>query len=164
MENDTLYIARSVSIGCGCAKNLGTHHGTFHPNGTHIYLPSNEGNVHVINYQTMEVEHVIKSGIGSGHVKFVPTREIAVITNHKDTFITIVDTKLHKHIKDVTVSGESINNTILQSHTSYLDKDENYFYAFATDNGVFYKLDLETLEVVKELVTGGTPMQGCISD
>ena len=130
--------------------------------GQHIYLPSNEGNVHVINYCTMKVEHVIKSGIGSGHVKFVPTRDMAVITNHHGTFVSIVDTKQHTHIKDVEVSGLSINDTILQSHTSYLGKAENYFYAFATDNGVFYKLDLEALEVVDELYTGGTPKQGCI--
>jgi len=110
----------------------------------------------------MKVEHVIKSGIGSGHVKFVPTRDMAVITNHHGTFVSIVDTKQHTHIKDVEVSGLSINDTILQSHTSYLGKAENYFYAFATDNGVFYKLDLEALEVVDELYTGGTPKQGCI--
>lgn len=162
LENNKLCITRVVAIGNDCEQDLGTHHGTFHPNGQHIYLPSNEGNVHVINYCTMKVEHVIKSGKGSGHVKFVPTRDMAVITNHHDTFVTVVDTKLHIHIKDIEVSGSSINDTILQSHTSYLGKNENYFYAFATDNGVFYKLDLETLEVVDELYTGGTPKQGCI--
>lgn len=164
LDNNKLSISREVTIDCGDEKNLGVHHGTFHPDGVHIYLPSNEGRVHVINYHTMKVETTIKSGKGSGHVKFVPSRNIAVVTNHKDTFITIVDTKHHTHIKDIKVSGESIHGTILQSHTSYLDKDEKYFYAFATDNGVFYKLDLETLEVVDELYTGGTPKQGCFLD
>ncbi len=164
LVDNKLCITRSIDLGSENVKEKGAHHGTFDLNGQYIYLPSNEGNVHVINYFTMKVESIIKSGKGSGHVKCVPTRDIAVVTNHKDTFVTIIDTKLHKHIVDVNVSGESINNTILQSHTSYLSKDEKYFYAFATDNGVFYKLNLETFEVVETLYTGGTPKQGCILD
>jgi hypothetical protein len=58
------------------------------------------------------------------------------------------------------VSDEAINGEMLQSHTQYVDKDENYFYAFATDNGVFYELDLAKLEINRTLYTGGTPKQG----
>jgi hypothetical protein len=36
----------------------------------------------------------------------------------------------------------------------------DYFYAFATANGVFYELDLETLTVSRTVKTGGTPLQG----
>ncbi len=36
----------------------------------------------------------------------------------------------------------------------------DFFYAYATDNGVFYELDLETLEISRTVDTGGTPLQG----
>ena len=49
---------------------------------------------------------------------------------------------------------------ILQSHSSFVHPDMNFFYAFATDNGVFYELDLETLKVSRTLYTDGTPLQG----
>jgi hypothetical protein len=63
-------------------------------------------------------------------------------------------------INDVTVSGTSINAEILQSHSSFVHPNMDYFYAFATDNGVFYELDLETLTVSRTVKTGGTPLQG----
>ena len=59
------------------------------------------------------------------------------------------------------VSDASINGTILQSHTSFTDLEGNFFYAFASDNGKFYELDLNSLEVTRTLQTGGTPKQGC---
>jgi hypothetical protein len=36
----------------------------------------------------------------------------------------------------ITVSTEQEKGQILQSHTSFVDADENYFYSFATDNGI----------------------------
>ncbi|MCK5676990.1 MAG: hypothetical protein KAH72_00745, partial [Flavobacteriaceae bacterium] len=71
-----------------------------------------------------------------------------------------IDTTTHTRKANVEVSGPSINGEILQSHSSFVHPNMDFFYAFATDNGVFYELDLETLEVSRTVDTDGTPLQG----
>ncbi len=161
LEGDHLSIKRTVSFGCKNVEDMGSHHGTFHPDGKHVYMGSREGKMHVIDIVNMKLEKSIITGKGSGHTTFIPQRNLAIVTNHHDTFITIVDTTTNTKIKDLNVSGASINGTILQSHTSFTDLNGDFFYAFATDNGIFYEVDLDTLEVSRTLYTGGTPKQGC---
>jgi len=139
---------------------MGSHHADMHPDGIQMYVGSTEGNVYVLDTHTMEIKSTIPVGIGAGHTTFVSERNIAVVTNHRDTFVTIVDTLTNSAIKNVTVSGDSINGEILQSHSTFVHPNMDFFYAFATDNGIFYELDLETLEVSRSVKTGGTPLQG----
>ncbi len=139
---------------------MGSHHADMHPDGVHMYIGSTEGNTYVLDTQSMQIITKIPTGLGAGHTTFVPERNIAVVTNHKDTFVSIVDTKTHTLIKNVTVSPEQENGAILQSHSTFVHPDMNHFYAFATDSGIFYELDLETLEVSRTAETGGTPLQG----
>ena len=160
LEEDKLVVEKEMDIGFDESVSKGIHHIAFHPTDELIYAPSKEGTLYVIDYKNMKIQSTIKTGKGSGHISFVEKRDLAIITNHTDTFVTVIDTKNHKHLKDVTVSGEAINGTMLQSHTQYVDEEQNYFYAFATDNGIFYELDLKKLEVSRELYTGGTPKQG----
>lgn len=160
LKDDKLIVGKKMDIGFDESVEKGLHHVSFHPTEEILYMPSKEGKVYVVDYKNMKVKSTIKTGKGSGHIIFVPTRDLAIVTNHKDKFITIINTKTNKHIKDIVVSDDSINNTILQSHTQYVDEDENYFYAFATDNGLFYELDLEKLKISRTLYTDGTPKQG----
>jgi DNA-binding beta-propeller fold protein YncE len=153
-------IEREVSIGFDANVEKGTHHAAFHPTLPYIYLPSKEGKLYVIDTVGMKLITTIETGKGSGHVCFVPKRNLAMVTNHHDTYVTIIDTNTHTKVKNIKVSGESINDTILQSHTQYLDEAQDHIYAFASDNGIFYELDLETLEISRTLDTGGTPKQG----
>jgi len=152
--------ASLAEVGDPIISKMGSHHADVHPDGTHMYVGSTEGNVYVIDMLKMQVVETVKAGLGAGHTTFVPERNLAVVTNHKDKFVTIIDTTTHTKVTDVKVSGPSINDEILQSHSSFVHPDMNYFYAFATDNGVFYELDLETLEVSRTLETEGTPLQG----
>ena len=161
LADDKLIVGKKMDIGFDESITKGIHHISFHPtNKELLYVPSKEGTLYVVNYKKMKVESTIKTGKGSGHITFVPKRDLAIVTNHNDTFISIVDTKTDKLIKNIEVSEDAINNTILQSHTQYVDKDENFFYAFASDNGKFYELDLENLIITRILYTGGTPKQG----
>ena len=48
----------------------------------------------------------------------------------------------------------------MQSHTNFVSPDSMYYYAFASDNGVFFELNLKSLMVSRTLVTGGAPVQG----
>ncbi len=139
------------------------HHATFHPNGVDLYVGSKVGEVLVINTTHMKIIKKIKTGRGSGHTTFVPQRHLGIVTNHGDTFISIINTSTHTKIKDLTVSGAPINDIIMQSHTSFTDANGDFFYAFASNNGFFYEVNLETLEVSRKLYTGGTPVQGCFT-
>ena len=153
----------SVALsGAGAAlADMGSHHADMHPDGVHIYVGSNEGNMYVVDTSTMSIINTIPTGAGTGHTTFVPDRGIAIVTNHKDTFVTVIDIANHTFIKNVTVSGPQIHaNTILQSHSTFVHPNMDDFYAFATDNGIFYELDLEKLEVSRTVETGGTPLQG----
>jgi len=141
----------------------GGHHATFHPNGKHIYVGSSSGSLIVINSKNMDKVREITTGEGSGHTTFVPQRNLAIVTNHNANFISIIDSSHHKKIKDLNVSGVSINDIIMQSHTSFADAQGDFFYAFASNNGFFYEVDLNTLKVTRTLNTGGTPVQGCFT-
>ncbi len=161
-DNKSVFVGQAdlTEAGDPVIPDMGSHHADVHPDGKHMYVGSTEGNVYVVNMRQMEVIKSFKAGLGAGHTTFIPDRNLAVITNHKDTFITIVDTVGHRKMEDITVSGESENDQILQSHTSFVHPNMDFFYAFATDNGIFYELDLETLKVTRTLDTGGTPLQG----
>lgn len=139
---------------------MGSHHADLHPNGKHIYIGSTEGNMYVVNRHEMVVSDVISTGAGCGHTRFVPSKDLAITTNHKDTFVSVIDSRTHEKIKDVTVSGEQMYGQILQSHTNHVDEDGDHYYAFASDNGIFYELSLDDLEINRSVSTGGTPRQG----
>lgn len=149
-----------AKVGDPIIASMGSHHADLHPDGKHIYVGSTEGHVYVINMKQMKIVKKIQAGLGAGHTTFIADRNLAVITNHKDTFVSIIDTVTHTNIKNVPVSGKSIYGEILQSHSSFVHPDKKHFYAFATDNGIFYELDLETLTVSRTLYTDGTPLQG----
>lgn len=126
----------------------------------HIYVGSTEGNLFVINRNSKELVRTIKTGLGTGHTRFIPSRNMAIITNHHDTFVSVINTENHSKIKDIEVSGSKINGEILQSHTNYVSPDHMFYYAFASDNGIFYEINLQDLQVSRILETGGVPVQG----
>ncbi|WP_237731589.1 YncE family protein [Bathymodiolus thermophilus thioautotrophic gill symbiont] len=159
IDQEEIFINRAQSL-YGNPEKMGSHHADLHPDGRHIYVGSTQGYMYVINRDNMGIVNIIKTGLGSAHTTFIPKRNLAIVTNHKDTFVTIINTETHKNIKNITVSTEQEKGQILQSHTSFVDADENYFYSFATDNGTFYELDLKLLDISRTLHTGGTPKQG----
>lgn len=160
VKGNQIELKRSVDLSGFNPANMGSHHADLHPNGKHIYMGSTEGHTFVIDREQMQIDSVINTGSGSGHTKFIASRNMAVITNHKDTFLTIVDADTHTKITDVTVSPAQANGQILQSHTSFVDFEGDNFYAFASDSGIFYELNLDSLSITRTVDTGGTPRQG----
>ena len=149
----------------GDPTEMGSHHADFHPDGQHIYVGSTEGQLFVLDSKSESVNEqviaTIETGFGTGHTRFVPSRELAIVTNHNDTFVTLINTKNHKKIGIIEVSGPQQNaGEILQSHTSYVSPDNNFYYAFASDNGIFFEINLQNLTVSRILETGGVPVQG----
>jgi len=151
---------RTVSLRGFPVETMGSHHADLHPNGVHIYVGSTEGHMFVVNRYSMRVVRVINTGRGSGHTRFIPQRNLAVVTNHRDTFVTLINTRRHRKIKNIDVSPEEENGQILQSHTNHVTEDATAYYAFASDSGVFFEIDLDDRRVSRTLDTQGTPLQG----
>ena len=156
---DRLKLVDQISLP-GDPTVMSAHHADFHPDGQHIYVGSSEGHLFVIDRETKSIVSTIETGLGTGHTRFVAAKNLAIVTNHHDTFVTVIDTVNHSKVKDIVVSGPKINGEILQSHTNYVSPDSNFYYAFASDNGTFFELNLKKLEVGRTLHTGGVPVQG----
>ncbi len=156
---DRLVLVDQISLP-GDPTVMSSHHADFHPDGQHIYVGSSEGHLFVINRENKHIVSTIKTGLGTGHTRFVPAKNLAIVTNHHDTFVTVVNTENHSKIKDISVSGPKTKGEILQSHTNHVSPDSKYYYAFASDNGTFFELNLKKLKVSRTLHTGGVPVQG----
>jgi len=153
VQGNNLALSRQTDVAGGL------HHPAVLPNGREIYAATTKGTVQVINADTMQVIKEIPAGKGAAHVMLVPNRDMAVIVNHKDTFVTVIDTKTHEKIKDIEVAIDNPDvDTFLQAHSARLSDDGKYFYNFAADNGTYFRVNLDTLSLDGEIVTGGTPM------
>jgi WD40 repeat protein len=130
---------------------MGSHHADFHPDGVHIYVGSAEGHVFVVNKNTMEIVTMIKTGKGSGHTTFVPLHNVAFVTNHNDTHMTVIDTINHRKLMNIKVATTSSPDYKSQAHTSGVSADQRYFYSAASHDGVFFRIDVEKLVHGKKL-------------
>jgi YVTN family beta-propeller protein len=145
-------------------EEMGAHHGDFVPNKTLLYVGSKEGMMYIINYKTMKVETKLLAGLGAGHTKMIPEKDLAITINHKDKFVTIFDTKHSEIIKDLIISDlpdSDVDEKTIQAHPNYfVSKDLKYFYMFLTEEARFVKIDLNSLELADSLYVGGKPAMG----
>ncbi|MBE9550203.1 MAG: hypothetical protein IMF09_12430 [Proteobacteria bacterium] len=139
---------------------MGSHHADFHPDGVHIYIGSAEGHVFVVNKNTMKIITMIDTGKGSGHTTFIPMHDLAIVTNHNDTHMTVIDTVEHKKLQDIEVASSADPTYKSQSHTSGVSADMQYFYSAASHDGEFFEIDLNTLEVSRRVYLGGNVLMG----
>ncbi len=138
----------------------GLHHPGVHPSANVIYAPTSNGEVQIIDRESMDLISTVEAGKGAGHVVFIPERNLALIVNHEDTFMTAIDMRTHEKIKDFEVAIDDPNHSSsLQAHTGRVSADKKYFYNFGSDSGTFFRVDLDTLEVDKTVYTGGVPKQ-----
>jgi YVTN family beta-propeller protein len=140
-------------------STMGSHHADFHPGGVYIYIGSAEGHVFVINKSTMKIEAMVDSESGSGHTTFLPTRDLAIITNHNSEYMTVIDTVNHQFVKNIKVASSASPEYKSQAHTSGVSLDEKYFYSTASHDGDFFRIDLDTWDISK-LHIGGNLLMG----
>jgi len=138
---------------------MGAHHADFHPDGIHIYVGSAEGHLFVIDRDTLKFAAMIDVGVGAGHTTFAPSRNLAIVTNHNSTYMSVIDTKEHKLLRNITVANSASPGYKSQAHTSGISLDMKYFYSAASHDGVFFRIDLDTWELT-ELYLGGNPLMG----
>jgi DNA-binding beta-propeller fold protein YncE len=139
---------------------MGVHHADFHPDGVYIYVGSAEGHLFVIDKDSMEIQKMIETGAGSGHTTFAPMHNLAFVTNHNDTYMTVIDTSNHTWLKNIEVASSASPDYKSQAHTSGVSPDMKYFYSAASHDGVFFEIDLDTLEVSRTLYLGGNVLMG----
>lgn len=146
---------------------MGVHHLNFLKDQKTIYVGSDEGNLFVVDYAseaTMKVVKTIQAGKGAGHTDEMKHNNIAVVINHKDKFITLMNTLTHEKIADIVVSkltDSELGSVQTQSHPKYhFSEDGRYFYLFLTEEGALVKVDLTTKQVAQYLAIGGKLAMG----
>jgi len=143
---------------------MGVHHLNFLKDQQHIYVGSDEGTLFIVDYTVtpMKIVKSVPAGKGAGHTDEMKHGDIAVVINHKDLFITVMDTLRHEKIADITVSAlPQVGSEQTQSHPQYhFSKDGRYFYLFLTEEGALVKVDLEQRQVVERLDIGGKIAMG----
>jgi len=146
-------------------KSLGGHNLYISPavNGQrYLWAAVASGQTFVVNASTMDISAVVKSAKGSGHVNFQQNGDYAIVTNHKSRKVTIANYKTQTFVKNIELPYANENIfSVLQSHSPYVTLDDKYFHNSWTDGGVFFRIDLDTLELdEKNVYTGGIPIQG----
>ncbi len=158
----------------------GGHNADFAPNNKHIYVGMAAGVMSIIDVNRWKIVNNLDIGraSGPGHTCFSQKHNIALTTNHGKTYTRVIrninsERPTISQYLPLGFSGEGLINTY-QSHTCYIDEEEEFYYNFWTDGGVFYKMDLAAIAantqngnpnmVVASLVTGGIPIQGSFID
>ena len=142
-------------------KSLGIHHMNFHYDGRHIYTGSNNGLVYVVDSKTMRVVDKFESGEGGGHIDFSPKYKKAMVTNHKSTFITMVDVsnpRRNRVIKDIEVADYA-EGVALQGHTQIMTDDENHFIGAATHDSHLFEVSMRNGKITRTLELDGAVLE-----
>ncbi|CAA6803750.1 MAG: Unknown protein [uncultured Sulfurovum sp.] len=152
------------------ASDTGVHHHNFLADQKTIYVGSKEGTVSIVDYSTtpMSIVKTITAGKGAGHTAELKHKNIAVVINHTDKFVTLMNTLTHTKIADIQVSNipdSDVGVVQTQSHPEYhFSKDGRYFYLFLTEEAALVKVDLTTNTLVQRLDIGGKiPMGSFVS-
>jgi len=159
-SNNTL--TQTAIVHADKSEAVGAHHaGTLSPDGKYIYLPTHSGNVYVYDIATLTKVDKFSAGTGAGHISFLKHTQKAVITNHYDTFVTVVNTAdatKNVVLGNVIVANADTTSTgqRLQAHTSGHSYDEKYFYSVASTDGIFFEIDMANLKVSRTLQLPGT--------
>ena len=146
----------------------GGHNGDFAPNNQDIYIGMAGGAMAIVDVDEWIIKNYVDVGVGTGpgHTCFSEKHDMAVITTHGTDFVRVIDgisgsrpdMRFYERYQ-LGFTQEGLTDT-LQSHTCYIDEDEDFYYNFFTDGGVFFKMDLNNMRVVDSLYTGGIPIQG----
>ncbi len=135
------------------AADQGSHHLGMHPNKVHVYAGSKEGAVYVVNRYTMGTEHIVAAGANAGHTTFNTASGLAVQTNHRDDFMTLIDMNTHSFINDVTTaSTPTPSGQLAQSHTTSFDpSNAGVYYTAAAADGNYVEVDAVSGTVTRTL-------------
>ena len=108
--------------------------------------------------------NIITTGLGSGHTTFDASANIAIETNHTDTFMTLIDTIDHIKMIDIEdIASTPTDGFKSQSHTSSFDPmNSGMFYTAASQDGNLIEIDAISGNItdIISLDTDGYIIQG----
>ena len=155
----TFELGRTVELP-GTTDTDSFHHYGASPDGTELWCPTYEsGNVFVLNKASFSITDTIAIGAGGGHVNFSETLNVAVVTNHYDTFITIIDMSTMIPTNVTICGGTSIDGVFKQTHTPRITDDDLFFITGITHEGKLVRVDLVLKSIDKTIEIGGEPIQ-----
>ncbi|HIP94449.1 MAG TPA: hypothetical protein EYH20_03810, partial [Leucothrix sp.] len=158
----------------------GGHNADFAPNNKHVYIGMAGGAMSIVDVDRWKIVNNLDIGIrsGPGHTCFSAKHNLALTTNHGVSYTRV--------IRNINTARPTISQYLplpftkeglistYQSHTCYIDENEDFYYNFFTDGGVFYKMSLSAIAantqngnrnmVADSLYTGGIPIQGSFID
>ena len=149
-----------VTVFPGVTSSDMTHHYGISPDGRQIWQPMClSRQLFVIDTSTMQIIKTYPIGYGGGHVNFSAQLNLAIVTNHFDHDVTIID-KATDQVWNVQINEDPEENGLfIQSHLNWVSPDGRFFYIFATHDGTFVEIDLVNKKVSRTYYTGGTPEQ-----
>jgi hypothetical protein len=170
LRGTELVMDKFTKLKDGTVQGLNGHNLYMTPDKRYLYAPAGatlvngkvkKGGIFVVGAHTMRVKEFIETGFGAGHVSFSTRYRLAMVTNHKDKYVTAIDYRRHRFVKNIPLNFKSENIfSLYQSHAPHVESTGRYFYNFWTDGGVFFRIDLRNLTLDKSVYTGGIPIQG----
>lgn len=156
IENDKLVLVKKLSflnIKNKAIKELnkyswGGHHLAIDKKNKKIYMGSKEGNVFIINSDDLSFYDIFLAGKGAGHIMLKDN--MAIVTNHFDSFKTIYDIKTRRTY-NIHTNEIDKNKKYQQSHSSWY---ENYILTFVANGNKLVKIDIKNKKIKKELSLG----------
>ncbi|MCF6200700.1 MAG: hypothetical protein L3J42_01005, partial [Hydrogenimonas sp.] len=144
-------------------KDGGAHHARFYGD-KYLFFPTYSGKVYVIDKNTMSPVATFQAGLGAGHITFSIPKRMAVVTNHKATYVTVVNLSNPQNPKVVAnvevarplTAEEWAAGKNAQAHTSHIDETGRFFYSCANCEAKFYQLDLDYLWLSRSIHLPGT--------
>ena len=141
----------------------GAHHARFYGD-KYIFFPTYSGRVYVVDKNSMSAVASFKAGLGAGHITFSIPKRLAIVTNHKATYVTVVDLSNPQNPKVIAnvdvakplTAQEWAAGKNAQAHTSHVDESGRFFYSCANCEAKFYSLDLDYLWISKSIHLPGT--------
>ena len=140
-----------------------THHAGVTPDGKYLIVPVSDGKVYIIDRKSMNIIKVLPAKLGAAHIEFSKSRNLAIVTNHFSNILTFIDLDDLSIKKELRIGFhhqfDPNDKHLFQPHFSYVSPDGQYYYTFATQDGDFLKIDLDSLEIVDKIHVGGAPEQ-----
>ncbi|GAB4015871.1 MAG: hypothetical protein Fur0010_15280 [Bdellovibrio sp.] len=147
-------------------ENMGTHHWDQDPASLNIFYGSTEGHTFIYEPKNLKLISIVKTGKGSGHTVFSPIHQRALVINHEDTFLTVINTETSQKINDIPVSNFSNDphGDKIQGHTWFVKETAEKAFAYGTTplEGNFLEVDLVQSKITRILNIGGYPVQGTL--
>ncbi len=140
------------------------HHFGFARSGRLIGIPlGTSGKVYIMDTHTMSSwtggVNVYQAGHGAGHFEYSEQLDIAIITNHKDNFVTLIDLSSGSSTDVYFETQGKVGKDFIQAHRNWVVNEGKEYVFFNAFEGVFHKIDLVGKRLLESVVTGGTPVQ-----